>query len=307
MGRPPQHWQTRNWHGRQRGFLSALHNSSQLFDGKRGTHPTMDERAPRYSSLARHLHPDILSIQHVACRHRVATDHDGVKLTLQLQVGKNKDNTETATWGPRRLKADGVVEQQLNQPAPRAQDPQLSIAKAAKAITRPGRTTVKYTESPALKQLRRTAHGIPPGDEAKQAWKQIKKTKEQERRRWLQQKASEAAQLSWGAYRSLQHHKQRKQGWQLPLMDPPDWEEQLRKHFRGIFNKVPAREVQEGMQHIRKTLEQLCKRTPWRPFDPGEVTMAVSRWARNKSCGPDGISHEAMTAILQHPQWEATG
>ena len=59
------------------------------------------------------------------------------------------------------------------------------------------------------------------------------------------------------------------------------------------------------MQHIRKALERLCKLTPWRPFEPGEVAVAVSRWAKNKSCGPDGISHEAMTAMLQHPQWES--
>ena len=134
----------------------------------------------------------------VACRHRAATDHDGVKLTLQLNIEKNRDSSEVVTWGPRRLKLEGVVERTLCQPAPRAQDPRLSIANAVKAITKPGRTTLKYSESPELKQLRRAARNIPPGEEAKQAWKQVKKTKEQERKRWLQQKADEAAQLSWG-------------------------------------------------------------------------------------------------------------
>ena len=44
----------------------------------------------------------------------------------------------------------------------------------------------------------------------------------------------------WEPFRSVQQHKQRKQGWQLPLLDPGDWEAQLRKHFRGIFNKSPS-------------------------------------------------------------------
>ena len=240
----------------------------------------------------------------VACRHRAATDHDGVKLTLQLDLAKDRNNPDTSSWGPRRLKTEGAVEHALSRPPPRAQDPHLSIANMAKAITTPGRTTLKYRESPELKQLRHKAHQL-QGGEARQAWKQVKKQKEQEHKQWLRQKAEEASCLSWGAFRSLQHHRQRKQGWQLPLTDPPDWENQLREHFRGIFNKVSAREVQEGMQHIRKALERLCKLTPWRPFEPGEVAVAVSRWAKNKSCGPDGISHEAITAMLQHPQWES--
>ena len=105
----------------------------------------------------------------VACKHRAATDHDGVQLTLQLHAAKHRNSSENITGGPRRLKAEGVVEHTLCQPIPRAQDPHLSIANAAKVITRPGRFTIKYSESPALKQLCRAARDIPPGEEAKQA------------------------------------------------------------------------------------------------------------------------------------------
>ena len=105
--------------------------------------------------------------------------------------------------------------------SPVAQDPHHSIAMAAKAITTPGGTTSKYSESTHLKQLRRHAQQASPG-EARQAWKQVNKTKAAEKKQWLRQKAEEASQLSWGAFRSVQQHKQRKQGWQLPLLDPGD-------------------------------------------------------------------------------------
>ena len=236
------------------------------------------------------------------CRHRASTDHDGVQLTIRLP-SKGEVRREPMTWGPRKLKNPVTVEQHLLQPAPVAQDPHHSIALTAKAITRPGRTTNKYSESTELKHLRRCAQQASPGD-ARQAWKQVQKVKAAEKKQWLRQKAEEASQLSWAAFRSVQQHKQRKQGWQLPLLDPGDWEAQLRKHFKGIFNKVPTAAVEEGMQQIRRGLEHLCKRTPWRPFTPGEVNAAVARWAKNKSCGQDGISHEAMQAMLQHPQWE---
>ena len=144
------------------------------------------------------------------------------------------------------------MEQHLLQPTPKAQDPHHSIQQAAKAITRPGRTTTKYSESTALKHLRRVAQQATPGEPAKKAWKQVKKAKEAERKQWLRLKAQEASQLSWGAFRSLQQHKQRKQGWQLPLLDPGDWETQLRKHFRGIFIQIPTIEVEKGMQQIRR-------------------------------------------------------
>ena len=279
------------------------------------TLPLQDISSPThfpYNTTLRPRRLDYIASRHntthsggvASCRHRASTDHDGVKLTIKLQAGgETKGRPQHGDLASSELRRSW--EQHLLQPIPKAQDPHHSIQQAAKAITRPGRTTTKYLESTALKQLRRQAQQATPGEPAKTAWKQVKKAKEAERKQWLRQKAQEASQLSWGAFRSLQQHKQRKQGWQLPLLDPGDWETRLRTHFRGIFNKIPTPEVERGMQHIRRGLEQLCKRTPWRPFSPGEVSIAVSRWSKNKSCGPDGISHEAVQAMLQHPQWES--
>ncbi|OLP81019.1 hypothetical protein AK812_SmicGene38501 [Symbiodinium microadriaticum] len=55
--------------------------------------------------------------------------------------------------------------------------------------------------------------------------------------------------------------------------------------------------VQEEMGRLEESDRTAAARS--------RVSIAVSRWAKNKSWGPDGISHEAVQAMLQHPQWES--
>ncbi|CAE7721169.1 unnamed protein product [Symbiodinium sp. CCMP2592] len=46
-----------------------------------------------------------------------------------------------------------------------------------------------------------------------------------------------------------------------------------------------------------------CKLTTWHPFQRQELEHTLATWAKNKSTGPDGISHEAAKALLADPYW----
>ena len=49
----------------------------------------------------------------------------------------------------------------------------------------------------------------------------------------------------------------------------------------------------------------MCKQAPWVPFSEEELKQVRKRWKNNKSCGPDGISHEALKVIETIDPWRS--
>ena len=103
-------------------------------------------------------------------------------------------------WSARSLKPDCVQVLQDTPPGPG--DRHHIIATVAKHITAPANRSYKFRESTALKALRREARGIPPGAEAKAAWKGVCKQLQKERRAWKQELILKAGSSDWNALRS---------------------------------------------------------------------------------------------------------
>ena len=99
-------------------------------------------------------------------------------------------------------------------------------SKIAKAITRPANRSAKFHESPELKQLRRSARQAEARNPAKAAWKQVRRSLQQERRCWKQTLANRAGQQDWSALRSLKH-KDANSNWAARLLDDPAWSDKL--------------------------------------------------------------------------------
>ena len=71
----------------------------------------------------------------------------------------------------------------------------------------------------------------------------------------------------------------------------------------GIFAKPIPPEAQARGIALREALRRQCKHTPWTPFTMGELQQTSHKWARNRSTGPDGVSHEAAQHLLLDPVW----
>ncbi|CAE7546588.1 unnamed protein product, partial [Symbiodinium necroappetens] len=183
----------------------------------------------------------------------------------------------------------------------RLKDPHTTIATLAKAITIPGKEQRKFRESTHLHRLRAQARTAPVGAPARQAWKAVSRQHKQERRAWQKGLAEQAANLDWKALRALQQGKTHR-GWQLQLTDDPQWQHTLTTHMKGIFAKVqPVGGAR--LETLRASLRRRCKHVPWEPFTAQELAATSHKWARNKSTGPDGVSHEAARTLLEDVAW----
>ncbi|CAE7943307.1 unnamed protein product [Symbiodinium necroappetens] len=206
-----------------------------------------------------------------------------------------------------KYNAHGEMLKQLQEanrevPPPRGEDLHQTLATVAKAITIPGGGADTFKESKQLVQHRKQAQQAPAGAEARQLWKSVSRLRKQEFRQWKQAQAERAAHLDWRALRSLQQ-TQTHRGWQLQLTDDPEWQTQLRKHMEGIFAKPIPPAAQARGAILRDALRRQCKHTPWTPFTVGELQHTSHKWARNRSTGPDGVSHEAAQHLLLDPAW----
>ncbi|CAE7348502.1 unnamed protein product, partial [Symbiodinium pilosum] len=111
--------------------------------------------------------------------------------------------------------------------------------------------------------------------------------------------------VDWQALRAVKGAK-RTQVWEEELTTAEGWQTDMRTHFAGIFAKMPAEQVKQGVEVIWDQLQRACKRVRWRPFSKEELILSTQTWAKGKSTGPDGISYEALRLLLQHHCWEAT-
>ena len=82
-----------------------------------------------------------------------------------------------------------------------------------------------------------------------------------------------------------------------------DWEQAMQKHFQGIFAKQRAEKVRAAMQNIWDQLTRACKNR-WRPFSHEQLMLRTNAWSGGKCTGPDGVSYEALRAMVLHERWE---
>ena len=236
--------------------------------------------------------------QVLRCRDMASSDHDGVALPLSIHKG---GGASRSSWGPRRLRPEPQVQALLQVPPPQGEDPHATITTLAKAITLPGGGQQKFRESKQLVQMRQQAHQATPGGAARQAWKAVSKQRKQEHRAWQKQLAEQAANLNWRALRALQQVRSHR-GWHLPLTDDPNWRHNLSKHMTGIFAKATPMGGPR-VEALKRAIRLQCKTTPWRAFTMHELCVTSHGWERNKSTGPDGVSHEAARALLGDVAW----
>ena len=175
----------------------------------------------------------------------------------------------------------------------------------SQAITKPGRGDGdRFAESRALKASRRKAHQLPPGQERRQAWKDINKQLHKEHKAWKQQLADRASQHDWSAYRQQRRNNSQGDAWVAALADTHDWQGALLAHFKQIFAKSDGGARDADFDRRRGRLSYQCKLKPWIPFSQDELSGVSARWKNNKCTGPDMIAHEALHILKQHPVWE---
>ena len=140
------------------------------------------------------------------------------------------------------------------------------------------------------------------GGESRQAWKEVAKTRKREKRAWEQQQATLAASLDWKAMRSL-HHAKTHRGLAPTIAGRCTGNKSWKKKHEGIFAKPRPINSTARILELQRQLRWKCKHTPWVPFQHQELAHTSSTWAKNKSTGPDGSSHEAAKALLAEPLW----
>ncbi|CAE7382151.1 unnamed protein product, partial [Symbiodinium sp. CCMP2592] len=231
-------------------------------------------------------------------RHIARSDHDLVWVDVLRGSPPPKPRP---TWGARRF-ADEVDPQEATRCPPTQTDTPQAIAQLAQQLTRPGKATDRYTESPALRLLRRQARGA-PAHQAREAWKAVTRLRQQEVRAWHKHLVNKASQANWRAKRAFDM-TQARTGWHHHLVDAEGWQEKLVGHFASIFAKAPAERTARNIADTRRALTLLCKHTPWRPFTGEDLRFATRTWKRGKAAGPDSITHELLWLLLQEPQWE---
>ena len=111
----------------------------------------------------------------------------------------------------------------------------------------------------------------------------------------------------WPAYR--EHHRQttkRLRGdWVALLLDAHDCQSALLQHFSSIFSKADRGGRSRGLhQHVPHT-DNLMQKHRWIPFTHQELLIVSSRWGKHICTGVDGIAHEALQMLIQHPVWGA--
>ena len=212
-----------------------------------------------------------------ALRQVASSDHE--RVSVVGMVGRQQRGRRGGNQG-QELKPLLHVDRALDQAMHTRGDPQQNIRELAQAITQPKRSYRSYRESTQVKLLRRQAKQTRDGQESRMLWKRMWRLRAREKEQW--QKDLLGAVLRGG------------------------WQEDLRKHFEGIFAKMPLEQVRLGTQKIWDQLQQECKGVRWRPFSTEELMLSTQAWAKGKSTGPDSVSYEALRLLLQHPRWEAT-
>ncbi|CAE7361641.1 unnamed protein product [Symbiodinium sp. CCMP2592] len=230
-------------------------------------------------------------------RHLARSDHDLV--WIDVTVGGPPPKPKP-TWGARRYAKHVNVQNEATIP-PSQTDTHTAISQLACRITVAGRETDRFTESNALKGLRRQARGAPQ-HLSREAWEKVARVRQQEQRAWHQALVNKASHANWRAKRALETHTARR-GWQHQLTDDPEWRHKLRGHFASIFAKAPAQRTAQRLAETRGALTKLCKHTPWRPFTRWDLELATRTWKKGKAAGPDAITHEILWLLMQEQAW----
>ena len=216
-------------------------------------------------------------------RDRAHSDHEPIIGEFPDKLPKKQYHK---LWGPRHLREDfrETMEKQYFQG-----DMHNSIEAICKDMTNPGRLMDKFTESKELKHKRRGAQAVPPGVALRTAWKEVQALHRLELKRWHTKLNEAASKKDWRAYRA-QKQLARTHEWEHYLLDDANWRATLKQHFEDIFHKEDPASVSSQMQGMHN---ELCKQSPWHPFQLAELKVTQGRWPRRKAAGPDGIKHEA--------------
>ena len=116
--------------------------------------------------------------------------------------------------------------------------------------------------------------------------------------------AKRAGGQEWGAYRALKRSSKPSQ-WDNYLREREQWREEAQKHFKAIFAKIDQNTEERQWGDEVEKLRQQCKRTPWVPFTEMELRITMQSWQWGKATGIDGIAHEALLYLLEHPAGKA--
>ena len=241
-------------------------------------------------------------------RQMAVSDHEGVSVAILMtggQLGGDRRSIKQPRHGPKELKPQEEIQQALREATRRKGGPQQAIQQVANAITRPKRNNRTYKESQEVRQLRKRAKQAREGQQARSLWKQMWRPRAKEKEACQRELLRAVLREDWQALRATKTAK-RAQVWEEELTTQEKWEETMHAHFAGIFARMPAARVKEGLADIWEQLRQQCKTTRWRPFSLEEVRLSTMAWSSGKSTGPDGISYEALRTLLQQRQWEAT-
>ena len=235
----------------------------------------------------------------VGCyRDRARSDHEPILASAMLPTPPGPKGK--VIWCARQLKAD--CHQVLASASLAYADDHHAIAAIAKLITEPVHRSMKFQESTDLKCLRKAAKGANPGPEARNAWKQVSKALQRERREWQRKLSDQAGAMQWNAYRAIKQ-KASRTNWAEHLLDKDDWEGDLRKHMTSIFAKRQADTTSQAMQGMREACSRMCKSRPWRPFSEAEMRITMSKWKKHKATGTDGVALEALQLLFEDPKW----
>ena len=234
-------------------------------------------------------------------RDIVGSDHEPI--VGKAQVAARSRQRSRCTWGAKQLKTSPAAVRRMQEELEKNQDHHKAIAAAAAAISE-NKKGEKFVESKALKDTRRRAKGSPPGEERRQLWKQVCSDRKREHREWVRNLAKRAGGQDWGAYRALKRSSKPSQ-WDNYLREKEQWREEAQKHFKAIFAKIDQT-TEEGQwgDEVEK-LRQQCKRTPWAPFTEMELRITMQTWQWGKATGIDGVAHEALLYLLEHPAGKA--
>jgi hypothetical protein len=121
------------------------------------------------------------------------------------------------------------------------------------------------------------------------------------KRHWREQQLDDAIMGDWTARRTAMAPRT-KLAWDSALTAQDDWADTAIAHFESVFFHADENEVREFEKGIWGEVREKC-RGAVREVTVEEL-MEVSRaWKSGKTSGPDGITYEALRAILEHPAW----
>ncbi|CAE7709541.1 unnamed protein product, partial [Symbiodinium necroappetens] len=273
------------------------------YDTRTFTHTAPQHKANMYSCV---LHSGITSFVggifldeiHVGdFRDVVGSDHEPI--LGKAQIGVMRKHRAKCTWGAKQLKTSKAGLERMQEELEKSQDHHKAIAAAAAAITE-AKKGEKFVESKTLKETRRKARGAPPGEARRQLWKQVCSERKREHREWVRDLAKRSGGQDWGAYRALKRSSKPSQ-WDNSLREQEQWREEAQKHFKTIFAKIKPEEEEQAWGEEVEKLRRQCKRTPWVPFREMELRVTMQKWHWGKATGVDGIAHEALLYLLEHP------